>query len=64
MTKEFEKEGGNLRPLRQMSWFRGVINQCGFSNLGIYGPPFSWFKNQSEDGHLKIQLDRALATTT
>jgi len=64
ITKAFKKEGGNLRPLRQMSRFRGVINQRGFSNLGFYGPPFSWFKNQSEDGRLKIRLDRALATTT
>ena len=46
-----------------MSWFQGV-NKCGFSDLGFYGPPFSWFKNQSEDGRLKIRLDRALATTT
>lgn len=57
-----EKERGNVRPFKQMDRLRSAINLCGFLNMGFYGAPFTWFKNKSEEGKLKIELDRALVT--
>ena len=56
ITKVAEKEGGNERPPRQMARFRGVMHHCGFVDLGFYGAPFTWFKNHSDEGCLKIRL--------
>lgn len=64
ITRATEKERGNMRPLRQMNRFRHVINHSGFYDLGFYCSPFTWFKNQSTKGWLKIRLDRALATNS
>ena len=59
ITKDTKKKGGNMRPLRQMNRFRCVIHICGLFDLGFYGAPFTWFKNQSEESRCKIHLDPA-----
>lgn len=62
IMKASEKERGNVRPFKQMDRLQSVINLCGFLDMGFYGAQFTWFKNKSEEGKLKIQLDRALVT--
>ena len=44
-----------------MTRFRDVIHYCGFHDLGFHGVPYTWFKNQPNEGRLQIRLDRALA---
>ena len=46
-----------------MARFRSVMHHCGFANLGFFGSPFTWFKNYSNEGRLKIWLDRGLPTS-
>lgn len=57
IMKALEKESGNVRPFKQMDQLQSVINLCGFLDMGFYGAPFTWFKNKSEEGKLKTQLD-------
>ena len=61
ITSATEKAGSNVRPARQMTRFHDVIHFCGFHDLGFHGVPYTWFKNQPSEGHLRIRLDRALA---
>lgn len=61
ITSAAEKEGGNVRPARQMNRFRDVIHYRGFHDLGFHGVSYTWFKNQPNEGCLQIRLDRALA---
>ena len=55
ITKAPEKEGDNMRPMRQMNRFQSVINLCGFHDLGFHGATFTWFKNNSDESRLKIR---------
>ena len=43
-----------------MTRFHDVIHHCGFHDLGFHGVPYTWFKNQPNEGRLRIRLDRAL----
>ena len=57
ISSAIEKEGGNIRLARQMTWFCDVIHYYGFHDLGFHGVPYNWFKNQPS---LQIRLDIAL----
>ncbi|KAM2331943.1 hypothetical protein ACFX1X_022562 [Malus domestica] len=54
-----EKEGGNLRPIRQILDFREAIEDCNLSNLGFSDEVFTWIT--SSHGGIKELLDRILA---
>ena len=43
-----EKEGGHMRPKRQMELFLEVINFCGLRDLGFMGPKFTWLYQQRD----------------
>ena len=45
-----------------MDGFRSVVDFCGFSYLGYYGPDFSWCNMQEGENIIQLRLDRALAT--
>ncbi|CAB4299609.1 unnamed protein product [Prunus armeniaca] len=38
-----EKEGGVVRPIRQILAFQEVVADCGLNDLGFDGPPFTKF---------------------
>ena len=61
ITSQSEKEGGCLRPTRQMDRFCTTIHSCNFMDLGFFGSPFTWSCNHPTEGCIHIRLDRALA---
>ena len=61
ITSSSDKAGGSIRQARQMDRFRRVIHHCAFQDLGFVGSPFTWLKNNGEEGRIRVRLDRALA---
>ncbi|GLT72801.1 hypothetical protein SLA2020_447050 [Shorea laevis] len=55
-----EKEGGALRPPRQMEDFRAVLEECSFSDLGFTGSKFTWCNSREDSTFTKERLDRAV----
>ncbi|XP_023925933.1 uncharacterized protein LOC112037354 [Quercus suber] len=58
-----EKSGGVARCQSQMDRFRGVVNLCGFKDLGYSRTNFTWCNMQSGDSIMYLRLDRAFATS-
>lgn len=54
-----EKEGGLIRPVRQMLAFRDAISDCHLDDMGFEGATFTWFSTRN--GGIKERLDRVLA---
>lgn len=57
-----EKEGGSMRPRRQMEIFVEAINQCRLREVDFVGPRFTWIYQQKDGEQIRERLDRALAT--
>ena len=58
-----EKEGGRIRPKRQMELFLEVINFCALKDLGYVGPRFTWLFQQRDGFQIRERLDRALGSS-
>ena len=58
-----EKEGGRIRPKRQMELFLEVINFYALRDLGFVGPKFTWLFQQRDGFQIRERLDRALGST-
>ncbi|KAL0364052.1 UNVERIFIED_CONTAM: putative mitochondrial protein [Sesamum angustifolium] len=56
-----EKWGGPPRPLWQIRNFRRALTDCGLSDLGFSGEPFTWSNHHSSPGTIRERLDRACA---
>ncbi|BFG30632.1 hypothetical protein CerSpe_169060 [Prunus speciosa] len=54
-----EKEGGAVRPIRQMMAFWEAAAYCNLYDLGFSGSAFTWFSSRL--GGIRERLDRALA---
>ena len=59
-----EKEGGHIRPKRQMELFLEVINFCALSDLGYVGPKFTWLFQQRDGLQITERLGRALGSSS
>ncbi|XP_075654781.1 uncharacterized protein LOC142624945 [Castanea sativa] len=57
-----EKEGGSIRPIKQMAGFVSTIDHCGLCDLGFIGSKFTWLYQTSSGVQIRERLDRALAT--
>jgi hypothetical protein len=57
-----EQFGGAGRSERQMEGFRGAVANCGFTDLGFIGLPYTWDNRQDAYHNVKVRLDRGLAT--
>nr|POE45091.1 hypothetical protein CFP56_25023 [Quercus suber] len=57
-----EKEGGSLRPVRQMANFCEVINSCQLRGLGYISQDFTWSRCLGNRGWVRERLDRALVS--
>lgn len=57
-----EQFGGLVRPERQMDGFREAVSECGFTDLGFIGLPYTWDNRQHGSHNIKVRLDRGLAT--
>ncbi|VVA32295.1 PREDICTED: reverse mRNAase [Prunus dulcis] len=53
-----EKLGSRVRNDRQIQGFKNANDYCGLQDLGFTGPKFTWWRNNPEDIH--VRLDRAL----
>jgi exonuclease III len=59
----WEKEGGAARPQVCMDRFKQALDDCGLSDLGFQGDPFTWRNNSHVSGkYIRERLDRAVAT--
>jgi hypothetical protein len=56
-----EKEGGAVRPERQMQSFRNVLESCNLYDLGYNGAQFTWTNGQYDGNLIMERLDRAVA---
>ncbi|OMO58663.1 reverse transcriptase [Corchorus capsularis] len=60
ITNNSEKDGGGLRPVRQMDIFNEVIDECAFRELPVVGPRMTW--SRKINGHFIYErLDRSFA---
>ncbi|XP_058763625.1 uncharacterized protein LOC131637081 [Vicia villosa] len=59
---EGEKQGGIPRSLRQFSWGRQSISNCGLIDLGFEGYPFTWTNGRKGEENRQCRLDRCLAS--
>ena len=57
-----EKMGGVPRSQNQIESFRGVVNRCGFKDMGYCGANFTWCNQQEGVDRVYLRLDRAFAT--
>ena len=56
-----EKEGGCIRPRKQMEEFVLTIDYCGLCDLGFIGSKFTWIYQTTFGVRIRERLDRALA---
>jgi len=62
IIRQDEKVGGALRPYNQMQLFREVLDECGFMDLGYFGPKFTWARHFDNGNSIWERLDQGLAT--
>ena len=58
-----EKAGGVQRSQSQMDGFRRIVTQCGFKDLGYYGPDYTWCNMKEGSNRISLRLDRAFANS-
>ena len=58
-----EKFGGENLTQQQMDGFRGIVNYCGFHDLGYSGPDYTQSNMQEGENRICLGLDRVLATS-
>jgi hypothetical protein len=56
-----EQIGGLDHAKWQMEGFRNAIEQCGFTDLGYSGLPYTWDNKRDGMSNIKVRLDRCLA---
>ena len=55
-----EHFGNNEREAWQMAGFQQAVADCGLSDLGYTGLPYTWDNRQEGDRNVKVRLDRGL----
>ncbi|XP_057426510.1 uncharacterized protein LOC130719933 [Lotus japonicus] len=58
-----EKSGGRTANLNQMRQFKDTLEECGLTDLGFTGFPFTWNNGRDGDQNIKERLDRCLANS-
>ena len=64
ITRQDEKVGGAIRSYNQMQQFKDVIDECGFMDLGIVGPKYTWSRHFENGNSIWERLDRCLVTNS
>jgi exonuclease III len=57
----FEHFSACPRPERQMAAFRDALADCGLTDLGFSGLPYTYDNRRDGDDNVKVRLDRAVA---
>ena len=60
----FEHFSACPRPERQLVAFRDALSDCGLSDLGFSGLPYTYNNWHNGDDNVKVRLDRAVACST
>ena len=60
LVRQDEKLGGAIRSSNQMQLFRDVIDECGFMDLGFFGPRFTWSRDFEDRRSIWERLDKGL----
>jgi hypothetical protein len=47
-----------------MDAFRLTFEDCGLSDLGFFGPKFSWRNNREGDDYIEERIDRVVANSS
>ena len=58
-----EKNGGTSKPLGPMQRFHDALHDCGLTDLGYQGYPFTWHNGRQGHAFVEVRLDRACANT-
>ena len=61
IIRQDEKLGGALRPHNQMQFFREVLDEYGFMDLGYVRPIFTWARHFDNGNTIWERLDQGLA---
>jgi len=59
-----EKLGRVLRREAQINVFQLTLEDCGLSDLGFFGPKFTWRNNREGDDYIEERIDRAVANSS
>jgi hypothetical protein len=57
---DHEQIGGNDRENWKMEGFREAVDDCGFTDLGFSGLPYTWDNKREGSNNVKVRLDRCL----
>ncbi|GMI67914.1 hypothetical protein HRI_000460700 [Hibiscus trionum] len=57
----FEKQGGRLRPERNMVGFRDALEDCHLTDLGFKGTWYTWERGKLQTNNVRERLDRMVA---
>lgn len=57
-----EKCGALSRPNSSFRGFKDFVDNCGLTDLGFLGHPFTWQNNRTGEGLIQERLDRVLAS--
>ena len=57
-----EKQGGLVKPSRQIDSFRCHVNSCGLKDIGYVGSWFTWCMFRNDLGWIRERIDRGFAT--
>jgi endonuclease/exonuclease/phosphatase family metal-dependent hydrolase len=64
ILEESEKLEGARRPQGQMEDFKNVLDHCCLSDLGYWGPRYTWTNKRTDSFFTQERLDRAVANAT
>lgn len=59
-----EKKGGNLRNSNQLLDFRETLDECGLSDLGFIGDPFTWCNKWKNKDPIFCRLDKFVGNSS
>lgn len=63
ITSLDEKEGGRIRPLRQINEFVSALEDWWVSDLGFVGNKFTWDNKHEDSSWTRLRLDRGAANS-
>jgi hypothetical protein len=63
VVSQDEQLRGNPRKYSKMTAFRECLLDCGLTDLGYKGYPYTWNNRRSGEDNVQVRLDRGTATT-
>ena len=57
-----DKAGGSTKLFKGLNQFRQAIEDCNLTDLGFWGPRYTWNNKRPGDANTKLRLDKDVAT--